>query len=141
MRGRIPDAVRQRVVKFGFPTSVNEWFRGSMYERFRDVLSSRALYESGVWNVAELERALTRHKNGVENLGNQFFDVVQFTAWHSLSHVGSTAREERRLGTAAVVAATAGRNGAHHAADVRHEAQNAETVTNGPAPMSSANGL
>lgn len=85
MRGRIADTVRERATKFGFPTSVNEWFRGRLYERCRDVLASRAIRESGVWNVAELDRALTRHKNGVEELGNQIFDAVQFTAWYSLS--------------------------------------------------------
>jgi asparagine synthase (glutamine-hydrolysing) len=130
MRGRIPDAVRQRAVKFGFPTSVNAWFRGSMYERFRDVLASRAVYESGVWNVAELERALTRHKNGIENLGNQFFDVAQFTAWYSLSHFGSTVHDERHVETAVVVDATAGQNGAR-AANAPHEGGHRRNGDNG----------
>lgn len=89
MRGRIAENVRQRATKFGFPTSVNEWFRGRLYERCRDVLASREIRESGVWNLSELDQALTRHKNGVENLGNQLFDVVQFTTWYSQSRFRS----------------------------------------------------
>ena len=103
MRGRIADSVRQRVTKFGFPTSVNEWFRGRLYERCRDVLASRAIRESGVWNVAELDRALTRHKNGVEVLGNQLFDVVQFTAWYSLSRPWATPVSNPRINTPVVL--------------------------------------
>jgi asparagine synthase (glutamine-hydrolysing) len=99
MRGRIADSVRQRATKFGFPTSVNEWFRGRMYERCRDVLASRAVRESGVWNVDELDRALTRHKHGVEDLGNQLFDVVQFTAWQSLSRPWATPVSSPRVNT------------------------------------------
>ena len=103
MRGRIADSVRQRATKFGFPTSVNEWFRGRLYERCRDVLASRAIRESGVWNVAELDRALTRHKNGVEVLGNQLFDVVQFTAWYSLSRPWATPVSNPRINTPVVL--------------------------------------
>jgi asparagine synthase (glutamine-hydrolysing) len=88
MRGRIPDSVRQRVTKFGFPTSVNDWFRGALFERCRDVLASRAVRESGVWNVPELDRALASHKRGDENVGNRLFDVVQFTKWYALSRFG-----------------------------------------------------
>jgi asparagine synthase (glutamine-hydrolysing) len=99
MRGRIPEPIRQRATKYGFPTSVNEWFRGRLYERCRDVLASRAVRESGVWNLPELDRALTNHKNGSEMLGNQLFDVVQFTSWHSLSRPGATPVSNPRVNT------------------------------------------
>ena len=105
MRGRIADTVRQRATKFGFPTSVNEWFRGRLYERCRDVLASRAIRESGVWNIGELDRALTRHKNGVEILGNQLFDVVQFTSWYSLSRPWATPVSNPRINTPVVLGA------------------------------------
>jgi asparagine synthase (glutamine-hydrolysing) len=85
MQGRIPEPVRNRVGKFGFPTSVNDWFRTTFYERCRDLLASREVRESHIWNVAELDRALTLHKRGTKNFGGRLFDVVQFAMWYGMS--------------------------------------------------------
>ena len=85
MRGRLPEAVLTRVQKFGFPTSVEEWFRSSLYGRFRDLLASREVRESGVWNVREITRALEQHRRGAVNIGARLFDVAQFAAWRKFS--------------------------------------------------------
>jgi asparagine synthase (glutamine-hydrolysing) len=84
MRGRIPEAVRSRVQKFGFPTSANNWFQTVFFERCRDLLTSRATRESGVWNVPEIERALDRHGRGIGNFGERLFDITQFSMWLGL---------------------------------------------------------
>ena len=51
MHGRIPETVRTRVQKFGFPTALNRWFRADFYGHCRDLLGSRAVRESGLWNI------------------------------------------------------------------------------------------
>jgi asparagine synthase (glutamine-hydrolysing) len=79
MRDRIPDNVRTRVQKFGFPTSADQWFRGELFEPLRDLLGSRAVRESNLWNVPQLERDLERHRRGEANLGGRLFDVAQLT--------------------------------------------------------------
>src|SRR5258705_10835917 len=77
MEGRIPEAVRKRVGKFGFPTSANSWFCTTLLQHCQDVLSSHATRESGVWNIPEIHRALDRRDRGSEDLGGRLSDVVE----------------------------------------------------------------
>jgi asparagine synthase (glutamine-hydrolysing) len=85
MQGRIPEPVRTQVRKFGFPTSTDTWFRDPLYQRCKDLLASRAVRESGIWNVPEIERGLEQHRQGAARVGGRLFDVAQFSAWLSLS--------------------------------------------------------
>lgn len=77
MRHRIPENVRSRVQKFGFPTAVDQWFRGALLEPLRDLIASRVVRESGLWNLAQVERDLQRHQRGEANLSGRLFDVAQ----------------------------------------------------------------
>lgn len=81
MRGRIPEVVRTQVRKFGFPTSVESWFRGPLYEPLRDLLSSSVVRESGLWNNATVTAALEQHRSGAANHGARLFDVAQLCLW------------------------------------------------------------
>lgn len=81
MRGRIPEVVRTQVRKFGFPTSIESWLRGPLYEPLRDLLSSRIVRESGLWNHSVVAAALDRHRRGVADHGARLFDVVQLCLW------------------------------------------------------------
>ena len=79
MTGRIPEIVRTRVQKFGFPTAADQWFRGALLEPLRDLLASRAVRESGLWNMAQVDRDLERHRRGEANLSGRLFDVAQLS--------------------------------------------------------------
>jgi asparagine synthase (glutamine-hydrolysing) len=79
MAGRIPDIVRTRVQKFGFPTAADQWFRGALREPLRDLLASRVVRESGLWNLRQVDRDLQRHESGEANLGGRLFDVAQLS--------------------------------------------------------------
>jgi asparagine synthase (glutamine-hydrolysing) len=79
MRGRIPDIVRTRVQKFGFPTAADQWFRGALRAPLRDLLASRAVRESGLWNLQQVDRDLERHERGEANLSGRLFDVAQLS--------------------------------------------------------------
>jgi len=81
MQGRIPESVRTATRKFGFPTSIDSWMRGPLYEPLRDLLSSRVVRESGVWNNDAVAAALEQHRSGVRNHAAQLFDVVQLSIW------------------------------------------------------------
>ena len=83
MRGRIPEVVRARTVKFGFPIPTETWFRDALYEPMRDLLESRAVRESGIWNVSAIVRDLERHRRGDISVGGKLFDVTQFSIWSS----------------------------------------------------------
>jgi asparagine synthase (glutamine-hydrolysing) len=81
MRGRIPELVRTRVRKLGFPTPVDAWFRGPLYAPMRDLLASGAVRESGLWNMAIVDAALEAHRSGRANCGSRLFDVAQTALW------------------------------------------------------------
>jgi asparagine synthase (glutamine-hydrolysing) len=83
MRGQIPEIVRTQLRKLGFPTPIDHWFRDALYEPLRDVLGSRVVRESGLWNLATVDRALEQHRRGEAQLGNQLFDVAQLCLWMS----------------------------------------------------------
>lgn len=86
MQGRIPDVVRLQTRKYGFPTSVETLFRGALYEPLRDLLASRFVRESGLWNRQTVTTALEQHRRGEHNHGAQLFDVAQLCLWLEGTH-------------------------------------------------------
>lgn len=79
MAGRIPEIVRTRVQKFGFPTAAAQWFRGPLREPLRDLVASRAVRESGLWDLRQVDRDLERHERGESNQSGRLFDVAQLS--------------------------------------------------------------
>ena len=77
MRGTIPEVVRERVDKMGFPTSARGWFAGPLYEPMRDLLASRHIRERGLYDVERIARDLERHKNGEIDVSSGLFNVAQ----------------------------------------------------------------
>jgi asparagine synthase (glutamine-hydrolysing) len=84
MRGRIPESVRTRADKMGFPVPANTWVADALREPILDVLTSRGTRERGIYNVDAIIRDLERHRRGEARLGDQIFDVAQFEAWSAL---------------------------------------------------------
>ncbi len=78
MRGRIPESVRSRVDKMGFPTASKKWFAHDLYEPLRDVLASRTLRERGIYNTNALIADLDRHRRGEADFSNKLFHVAEF---------------------------------------------------------------
>jgi asparagine synthase (glutamine-hydrolysing) len=77
MRGRIPELVRARVDKMGFPTSAQRWFAGPLYEPMRDLLASRSTRERGLYDVSRIQRDLDRHAAGEIDVSSALFNVAQ----------------------------------------------------------------
>ncbi|WP_374584647.1 asparagine synthase (glutamine-hydrolyzing) [Pseudoduganella sp.] len=82
MRGRIPELVRTRVDKMGFPVPTRRWLTGELYEDVRDLLSSQATRERGLYNVPALLRALDSAKSNTNvALAAPLFQVAEFELW------------------------------------------------------------
>lgn len=81
MQGRIPESVRTRVDKMGFPTPVNKWLAGDLYKPLKDVLSSQEARERGIYHVDQLLSDLDRHERGIVDISAQLFNVAQFETW------------------------------------------------------------
>ena len=78
MRGRIPESVRSRVDKMGFPTASKKWFAHDLYEPLRDILGSRAVRGRGIYHAGALIADLDRHRRGEVDLSNRLFHVAEF---------------------------------------------------------------
>lgn len=84
MRGRIPESVRARPEKFGFPVPVRDWMAKALYEPARDMITSQASRERGIYNIDSILRDLDRHRRGEIDVGYKIFNVVQFEAWSAI---------------------------------------------------------
>jgi asparagine synthase (glutamine-hydrolysing) len=88
MRGRIPESVRSRVDKMGFPTASRKWFAHDLYEPLRDILGSRAVQERGIYNAGALITDLERHRRGEADFANKLFHVAEFEILSDLMRQG-----------------------------------------------------
>jgi asparagine synthase (glutamine-hydrolysing) len=90
MRGRIPDSVRNRHEKMGFPSPAGVWM-SELKDNFLDTLNSVQFRELGIFNVAEIKQQFERHCSGQVDIGREVFDVLQFLLWHEMTNKqGST---------------------------------------------------
>ena len=85
MRGRIPDSVRNRPDKMGFPTPTASLLRGGTFERLFALVSSQRARERGIYAWDRMVSNLWSNR-GKENypLARQFFRVAQFELWASV---------------------------------------------------------
>lgn len=91
-RGRIPERVRSRVDKMGFPTAFSSWIRGPLRASIEDVLHDPATSELGVFRMAEVRKGFQEHLRGAHDHSLALFHVVQFMSWHRSVASGSVAR-------------------------------------------------
>jgi asparagine synthase (glutamine-hydrolysing) len=81
MRERIPESVRARPDKMGFPVPANDWIAGPLRGPILDVLTSRAARERGIYRTDNIIRDIERHARGEIRVGSEIFDVAQFEMW------------------------------------------------------------
>lgn len=81
MRGRIPELVRARVDKMGFPTPARKWFAGQLYEPLRELLASQKTRERGIYDVDAVLADLDRHHRGEGGISTPFFRLAEFELW------------------------------------------------------------
>jgi asparagine synthase (glutamine-hydrolysing) len=86
MRGVIPDTVRTRLDKMGFPTSARRWIASPWHEPMQDLFASQSFRERGVFNVPALRAALSEHRNGADR-ATPLFAAAEFELW-CRQHVG-----------------------------------------------------
>ncbi len=84
LRGRIPDSVRNRVEKMGFPTSLHTWVTGVLANPLRDILASRAARERGIYDVDEMLRLLQNGHRIEPRDALRLFHVAEFELWHGI---------------------------------------------------------
>jgi asparagine synthase (glutamine-hydrolysing) len=87
MRGRIPESVRSRVDKMGFPHPARRWFGNELREPVLDILHSRPTRERGIYNTKAILRDVERHRQGEVDVASRLFKVAEFETWSGVSRV------------------------------------------------------
>ena len=91
MRDRIPESVRTRPDKMGFPVPAARWFRTVLYEPMQDLLASDRTRDRGLYNVEAIRRDLEKHRNGQRDFSDSLFVVAQLESWLTLEGRGEGA--------------------------------------------------
>jgi asparagine synthase (glutamine-hydrolysing) len=84
MRGRIPESVRTRYEKWGFPIPIRQWVAHDLYQPIQDVLSSQPARERGIYRMDAIRRDLDLHRSGQKDISADVLKVVQFELWSKL---------------------------------------------------------
>lgn len=88
MAGVVPDVVRNRTDKMGFPTPDASWIRqwGSKIE---EIFASTSFRERGLFQADNLLRALRLHMQGAADYHWDIFKALQLELWLRSVHGGS----------------------------------------------------
>ncbi len=84
MRGIIPDLVRLRQDKLGFPTPGSWWFRDEVADEVEQILRSRRLRERGYVQPEAALTLLEQHKAGRVQADRALWRMVCFELWMRL---------------------------------------------------------
>ena len=84
MRGRIPESVRTRIDKMGFPVPGRSWFADALAEPVLDTVTSQAARERGIYNTAAIVRDIERHRRGEIDVSDKIFRTAQHEVWCGL---------------------------------------------------------
>lgn len=83
--GMVPEDVRQRPDKMGFPTPDQRWVR-ELAPHIEQVFRSRVFSERGLFDVKQVLQALRLHRDGVKDYRRELFKVLQMELWLRMSH-------------------------------------------------------
>src|SRR5262249_27311820 len=83
-RGRIPESVRLRPDKMGFPVPTGRWFGRELYEPLRDLLGSSSARQRGVFRTDSLLRELDRGRGGTVENHLILFRAANLEMWLSM---------------------------------------------------------
>jgi asparagine synthase (glutamine-hydrolysing) len=81
MRGRIPEIVRTRPDKMGFPTPIDDWFRKDWHAPMRELIDECAPLLQGICDTQAIARDLEQHRQGLVNQGGALFKAAQLALW------------------------------------------------------------
>ena len=80
-RGRIPEMVRQRLDKMGFPTPESRWFANQLYESVRSVFDTPAARNRGLFRVDKILKMLDQSRGGTVTDHLPIFRAANVEIW------------------------------------------------------------
>jgi len=76
--------------KMGFAVPLTEWFRGPLRGRLRDVLTSRSLAETGMFDMDFIGELVTAHQSGLKDHSAALWALVMFDSFLRQVHAAPT---------------------------------------------------
>jgi asparagine synthase (glutamine-hydrolysing) len=83
-RGRIPEIVRTRVDKMGFPTPTGKWFARDLYEPLRDLFASQVARHRGLYRSESILRELDAVRGKELSNYEPLFRAANVELWLSM---------------------------------------------------------
>lgn len=80
-RGLVPDLVRERVDKMGFPTTMAEWFRQPLRANLDAMFRSAEFAGTGLFNAGAARQLLDEHVAGRQDASRALFGLAQASVW------------------------------------------------------------
>jgi asparagine synthase (glutamine-hydrolysing) len=81
MRGRMPEPVRARIDKMGFPTSASSWLRGELREPVSDLVNDASFRRCDGIDADCVAALLDRHQRGEADHAAPVIRAVQWFLW------------------------------------------------------------
>lgn len=91
MAGRLPPEIA-RGAKQGFQVPLARWYTADLKDFAAEILSSRALKNSGCLDPAAVASLLSEHESGRRNLSDQLYAVTMFELWQAKRKAASAAK-------------------------------------------------
>lgn len=86
----IPETVRTRIDKMGFPTSSRRWFAEDLYDTMRELLSTPEVRSRGIYDLKQIRSDLERHRAGDKDVAKELFNFAQFERWMAMEPPGDS---------------------------------------------------
>jgi len=81
MKDKIPENVRIRKDKMGFPIPAQTWVNEKLYAFYLEVLTDDSVRSRGMYNIDAMLKDLDRNRKNEIDISEELFDVVQFELW------------------------------------------------------------
>lgn len=82
MKGILPEDVRTRIGKLGFPTPMNDWMREPEMVRFiKRLISSDSFYERGYHRPSSVQKIFQAHIGKKLNAGQTLWKIINLELW------------------------------------------------------------
>ena len=81
MKNKIPENVRTRKDKMGFPIPAQTWVNEKLYKFYLEVLTDDDAKSRGIYDVDAMLKDLERNRRNEIDISEELFDVVQFELW------------------------------------------------------------
>ena len=84
MEGRIPESVRLRVDKMGFPTPAKTWLAGELVDSVTELVHSKLLADAGIVDMRAVDASIGQFRRGEVDCSAALFRLAQFGLWMGL---------------------------------------------------------